>query len=364
MIRRTLIGASLLSLLLVSTVVCAHSGGASYVQVITAGSSNSYALQVDLALPDLAAALQLDNDADGRLRWREVLLAQARIADYLRGHFVLRSSLGDCAATPVAQPRLLDLETGRHLRWRFDVSCATAATDLSLDATRWFLDDPGHGVYVTWQAASDQLTVLTIATPTTTLNRGTHGGFVRFLRLGVEHLLTGYDHLAFLALLLLGAIGAARAAAGWRDLTWSAAKTVTAFTAAHSITLALAAMGLIRVPAAAVEVVIAASIFVTAIALLVRADRWTGWPVAFGFGLIHGLGFAHVLAELLTPRDLAAPLLGFNLGIELAQLAVLAVAAPVLWLIARRPWLLRGARMVSALLLAGLAASWMVERWP
>lgn len=146
----------------------------------------------------------------------------------------------------------------------------------------------------------------------------------RYLGLGVEHILSGYDHLAFvIGLLLIG--GSIR----------GTVKTVTSFTLAHSITLAAASLGIWTPPTRLVESLIALSIVGVGIEAYRRrsgADRRIAY--AFGFGLIHGFGFAGALSEVGLPSDrLPASLGGFNLGVELGQLAVVGIAAPLLmWL--------------------------------
>jgi len=152
----------------------------------------------------------------------------------------------------------------------------------------------------------------------------------RFLLLGIEHILTGYDHLAFLlAVLLTG--GSIR----------SNAKIITSFTVAHSITLALATLGLVSIPSGVVEPLIAVSIVFVGIENLVRRRLTARWLVTFGFGLIHGLGFASVLRDLgigaTGARAAALPLLSFNLGVEIAQVAIAVLVLPVIWNLQRRP---------------------------
>jgi hypothetical protein len=345
-------------------VVEAHTGGTGYVDVLAAQDPAAPRLQVDVALPDVAAALRLDRDADGRLRWREVTAAQVEIATFLRARLKLSSAGRPCRPAAIGQPLLVDRDTGRHLRMVLAFSCAAQGGQLSLDASPWFAEVADQGVYVSSDGASDQVALLTRDRPVAALDAQHKQGFGRFWMLGVEHLLSGYDHLAFLALLLLGAVRKSNRASGIRSLFWETTKIATAFAAAHSITLALAATGTLQVPAAPVETAIAGSIFITAVAIFAGADRWIGWPLAFGFGLVHGLGFANLLAELLSGRNLLAPLLGFNLGIEVAQLVVIAVVAPLLWQAMARPRLLRGTSAVSALLLAGLSVYWMAQRWP
>ncbi len=174
-----------------------------------------------------------------------------------------------------------------------------------------------------------------------------------FIVLGVRHILTGYDHLLFLLSLLMvgGAI---------RPLV----KVVTAFTAAHSITLSLAALGLVAFPARWVESAIALSIAYIAAENLWRRtiSMRRRWLVTFGFGLVHGLGFASVLRELALPRPaLVTSLVGFNLGVELGQLTVVAVAVAALRLAQSWPQEAALRRWVSAgTVAAGLL--WFVQR--
>lgn len=179
--------------------------------------------------------------------------------------------------------------------------------------------------------------------------------FQSFLKLGLEHILTGYDHLLFvLSLLMLGG--------GLAYLL----KVVTAFTAAHSITLSLAALGLVSLPPRLVESGIALTIAYVAAENLFRKDlsalTRTRWALTFAFGLVHGLGFAGVLEEIGLPRqNLALSLLGFNLGVELGQLAVVLPAFLLLQALRRWRWEAGLRRAVSAgAVAAGLA--WFVQR--
>jgi hypothetical protein len=180
-----------------------------------------------------------------------------------------------------------------------------------------------------------------------------------YTRLGVEHILTGFDHLLFVvALVLLVGRGAKLLA------------TVTAFTVAHSVSLAATVLGLIRVPSAPVEASIALSIvLVCAECLRRRGDardslaQRAPWVVAFAFGLLHGLGFASALLDLGVPEaHVPAALLCFNIGVELGQLAVIAVVIGVEKIAARlrvgRPWMRPG--LVYAM--GSIAAFWSLDR--
>jgi hydrogenase/urease accessory protein HupE len=184
-----------------------------------------------------------------------------------------------------------------------------------------------------------------------------------YLRLGVDHILTGFDHLLFVfgLLLLVGP-------------NWRLVKAVTAFTAAHSITLALAALGYLRFPSAAIEALVALSILFVAVELASpdRVDptlaRRRPWLIAFLFGLLHGMAFAGVLADIGLPPGAAPPaLLLFNVGVEIGQLLFIATALAGLWAAgtaARRLSLPRPgwAAAAPAYVIGGLSAYWLIER--
>jgi hypothetical protein len=177
-------------------------------------------------------------------------------------------------------------------------------------------------------------------------------------RLGIEHILFGYDHLLFvLGLILL--------VHSWSSLI----KTITAFTAAHSVALALAVFGVIHVPPAPVEALIAGSIVLVALELARPRDapptvtRRFPWAVAFAFGLLHGLGFAGALREIgLPPDQIPVSLLGFNLGVEAGQLMFVAALVVPLTLLRRmtRGWM--PVRLITAYAIGAVATAWMLER--
>lgn len=177
-----------------------------------------------------------------------------------------------------------------------------------------------------------------------------------FVRLGVEHIWTGYDHLLFL-LALLAVCASFRASV----------RVISCFTLGHSLTLALATLDWVNLPARLAEPLIAASIVYVGVENLLRrgAEPRGRGALTFGFGLIHGFGFASVLRELgvgVNGSALTLPLFSFNLGVELGQIAIAAVVLPLLWQLRKWEWFLRrGVPAISALVaLAGLY--WLVAR--
>ncbi len=181
------------------------------------------------------------------------------------------------------------------------------------------------------------------------------GTWPEFVGLGLKHILIGFDHLLFLFSLVIVS----------RRLV-PTVQLITCFTVAHSVTLALATFDLVRIPARVVEPLIAASILFVAVENLVRRDVPKSRPwLVFGFGLIHGLGFASVLRELgvgASPSGVFAPLLAFNLGVELGQLLMVVLVAPLLFWAGRNARLERRLVPVASVLIACAGAFWLVER--
>jgi len=177
--------------------------------------------------------------------------------------------------------------------------------------------------------------------------------------LGIEHILTGIDHVFFVIglILLVPAL-------------WRLVGALTAFTVAHSITLGAAALGFAGLPQASVEVVIALSILVVGYEVVRAARGTTGltsampWAVAFGFGLLHGFGFAGALAEIGLPQDAKlGALVLFNLGVETGQLTIVLVAVPIVrWIATRTANLRRRIQIGAGYSLGAAAAFWMIQR--
>jgi hydrogenase/urease accessory protein HupE len=180
------------------------------------------------------------------------------------------------------------------------------------------------------------------------------GSFRQFLVLGVEHILTGYDHVVFLLALLLAG-----------GAFWNTAKIITSFTVAHSITLALAALDVIRIPSSVVEPLIAVSIVYVGVENLLRSDlRWR-WLLTFAFGLVHGFGFASVLRELgvgAAGVGVAVPLVSFNLGVELGQVSIMLLVLPLIWKLRSQPFFVLRCVPACSLLVTMVGTYWLLQR--
>ena len=180
--------------------------------------------------------------------------------------------------------------------------------------------------------------------------------FWGFIKLGVEHIWTGYDHLLFLFALLV-------VCRSFRSIVG----IVSCFTVAHSLTLALATLEVVTLPSRLVEAAIAASIvFVGVENLLRRGEEPPGrWALTFAFGLVHGFGFASVLRDLGVGRGgdgIAMPLFTFNLGVEIGQIAIAAIVLPIVWQLRKRPSFVKRGVPVLSVLVATAGMYWLLER--
>ena len=178
--------------------------------------------------------------------------------------------------------------------------------------------------------------------------------FLLFIKAGIEHIVPkGLDHILFVLGLFFSSLILG-------SLLWQ----VTAFTLAHTITLALAALGFMQIPGAIVEPLIALSIVWIAVENCVykQTNKWRPF-IVFGFGLLHGLGFATVLSQYGLPKGNFVPsLLAFNIGVELGQLLVLVIAALLVWFIRNKSWYRQRVQLPASLMIALVGLFWFVER--
>lgn len=334
----------------------AHNLNTSYTAITVLPDALTVTISFDLA--DLAAHFKIDADQDGRISGEELRAAQPELSAYARSH--VQVALGD-APLPLefvsggvrespAGPELLDLQF-RARRHR-----PGARIGVVLHEGLFELFGQDHTNLVVLQAGTElQQAVLSLAARSQDFRIGQPRRLASQLQgfawLGIKHICLGYDHLAFLLALVI---------IGGRLL--QLVKIVTAFTVAHSVTLILAALQVITLPPRLVEAGIAFTIAYVAAENLIRPSLAHRWILTFAFGLVHGFGFANVLRELGLPsQGLVASLLAFNVGVELGQLALVALLFPLsLWL-ARAPSGARVVRVVSALILA-CGLGWLIER--
>lgn len=243
---------------------------------------------------------------------------------------------------------------------------------LEIRLRNFFRFDPQHRVVINLDQDGDQkVGLMTQDNPSWTVSLEEPGAlhqFVVFTWEGVFHIWIGIDHILFLIALLLPSVLRFQdnkwiPVSNFHDAFINVLKIVTAFTIAHSITLSLAALHILSLPSRFVESVIAVSVVLAALNNLYPLVSKRAWMVAFGFGLIHGFGFANVLADLaLSTNTLAIALLSFNVGVEMGQLAIVAVVFPVIFFLRDhriyQPLKLRAGSTV----IAAIALGWMVDR--
>lgn len=323
----------------------------------------------DIALLDLERQIGIDRNADGRIVWKELQQAQPAIFAFaLPALSVSQSS--ECALIP--GELLVNQRAGEnYASLGVTVRCDEVIDQPVFNYALLFGSDPGHRGFLSLGIADQHFSAIwspdnnqwQLPAEAGILN----GGFADFLREGIWHIWIGYDHIAFLILLLLPAV-LRRRDGGWqpqpdlRRILTDVAAIITAFTVAHSITLSVAALGLVTLPIKLVEAAIAGSVVIAGLHNVFPARIGPRWALAFGFGLIHGFGFASVLNDLDGGSRLLVELAGFNIGVEIGQLAIALLVVPIMFAL-RSTRVYRGAVVpVASLSVALLACVWFVER--
>ncbi len=359
---------ALVTALLTGQAAMAHAEGASYLRIAAPAAGAVLQAGWDIAAADLELPLELDADGNGHFDAEEIAARHAAIARFATGRLAIRRGDADCR-----------LEVGTIGSMRRDQQpflalhlTAHCAEDGALGVrTRLFFGSPGYVALLDVQTSAGRFAaILSPASPAWSEPVAeTWLGTARdHLRQGIHHVLVGYDHIAFLVLLLLPSIlrsnGASRAVVpNARGAARDLVRIVTAFTVAHSITLGLAVTGAVRPPAQPIELAIAGSIVVTGVVnLFPRAARWR-LGLAFAFGLVHGFGFANAFREIGGAGSRLAPMLGgFNLGVEVGQLLIVGAVLPILWLLGRSPAYARRIMPALSLATAMTGAVWFAIR--
>ncbi|MBW0148282.1 HupE/UreJ family protein [Marinobacter arenosus] len=346
----------------------AHKASDSFLYVDTGRSE----LRIDVALRDLALLLPLDQNGDQQVSGREIRAQRAGMTRILESGVTVASASGTCALAG-ADWGISTHSDGHYGAARYRLDCPNGEPPATLSYQLLFDRDSLHRGLVRIDSGDrETLAVLSPDQRQVDLLPGSAPGrwrtFTTFLREGVIHLLIGLDHILFLLVLvlpasLMTASPGRSESPGLRPRLIQLAGIVTAFTLAHSVTLALAALEIVRLPIAWVETVIALSIALAALNVLWPVLGRKTWKLAFGFGLVHGFGFASVLGDLTGGEaNLAIALAGFNLGVEAGQLGLLILGFPVLYLLARFRVYQRA--LVPAMLagVGGISLMWVIER--
>ena len=391
-LRKCVFSLFLMYLLLGSNTLWAHSGSTAYLELrVEEDNVNG---DWWLALKDLQALITLDSNFDDRITFGEYQQQQDRIFNYAKQKITVEGDDGGC---PILwrPASLSQLDDGIYVHFSFSAGCGIHST---LYYQALFDVDDSHRAIA--KLVSDNQDNVLVFSP----NSRSHGlvfdsetywrTILNYVQQGVVHILKGYDHLLFLLALLVSIVLAPfnpnRLTAFFKPKHFFAfgpqlLKVITAFTFGHSVTLVLATVTGFSPPINWVETIIALSVVLAGINIVLPVFRESSWKVAASFGLVHGFGFASVLAELgLSRSNLFVSLLSFNLGVEIGQLLIVILATPFLLLLAKGQltkgqltegqltkgqlvkgqWLPKLARFGAAGTAAIIGLAWTIQRLP
>lgn len=369
---------ALLCVVAASSQAQAHRLGEGY--IILNVADHGISGRIELNLEDVDDAMKLDQNGDGVVNSAELNASLDRLRQYVEPRVKIGTK-EDWWSLKFSGHELASYPLGNYVKLPFVVEdTGTVPDNIEVEYRLLFdHDDNQKGLLVIeenarldFKNANETVSKLfTAESPVQTVDLTvvpTSNVFLLFIKEGIWHIWIGLDHILFLVALLLSSVRN-REQPWWepvqsfRPAIWEVAKVVTLFTIAHSITLALASLRIVELPGALIETIIAGSIVVAALDNIVPIFKGRiGW-IVFGFGLFHGLGFASVLSHLtLSQASLATTLVGFNLGVEIGQIAIICVVFPVLYALRKKTaypnWVQRG--LSSVLIVMGVV--WMIER--
>lgn len=382
MIRVVLAALACLLCVLSSSLVpsaVAHGLGQSYIYFQI--REDSISTRVELPIKELNDVLELGLSTDEKVKSEDIEPHLETIKTYVDKNLAL-----DCAPDACRQEfrdyGFLNTTFAQFLQLNYDLAGFQAlpqSIDVAYDVILEQLPQHTNMLLVeenwrtgTFQNESEPLIIFTKPGQTQTLDLTAGGlwqGFLAIVQLGILHIVSGIDHVLFLVALLLPSVLRRQKDEPWQPVgKFSTAcvyliKIATAFTIAHSITLCLATLQIVQVPTRVVESVIAASIGLAALDIFYPVFRGRSWVIIFLFGLFHGFGFADILTKLgITNQHAALSLFGFNLGIEIGQLMIIAVIFPVLYFLRNQRFYPSVVMKTGALLLGAMSLYWFIER--
>lgn len=327
--------------------------------------------RLDVALRDLDALSGLDADGNGQLTWGEVKIQEPALKASIASALHLKQGQTECALE-LQSLSVIPHSDGMYLAVPLEARCPEVITTLELGYDLLFEIDAQHRGLVSvtgeaggnWSAFTNNRRTQTVAFSSISAGEQTGLAFLQ----GVHHIAIGWDHLCFLFALLLPSV-LRRGETGWvprpafKPTLLDVAKVVTAFTVAHSLTLGVAAFGLITPNAKWVEVAIALSVALAAFNNLAPFVPETRWSLAFSLGLMHGFGFVSAILDLgASGPSLWLSVLGFNLGVEAGQLAIVAVFVPLAWLLRSQKVYRAVVMPLGSAVILGVALFWTVQR--
>jgi len=343
----------------------------SHAQISLQKSENTLSGVWHIAVDDLERSEGLDVNGDGELTWGELKKNNALIDSLAQAHFRISQDQGECPLT-TGEIKLEQLNSGLYVYLPVLLECPHKINTLIIYYDFLFSFDAQHKAILNIQF--DELVQGVVFTHNKTvfeyksLTENKLQTLFDFIMEGAWHIWIGIDHILFLLSLLLPAALVLRSGE-WQEnrqlkqTLMNTAKIVTAFTLAHSITLALSVFAWVAISSRIVESVIAASVIVAALNNIRPVVHQRLWLLTFCFGLIHGLGFASVLSDVGLPPGLEGlALFGFNVGVELGQLAIVIAVLPLIYILSYKCLYRRLIMPLSSLFIAAIALLWFIER--
>ena len=340
-----------------TSLVFAHDPGLS----VATARLEAARLHIHLAMSptDVEQLVPLDSNQDGKISPAELTAAQSQLEEMALGAFAVKRDgqmlVAAKATVHADKTGALEFDMIYPGVTEGELTIRSAMLGNLARGHRQFLSVRDHENKLLGEAmldASNASFAMVLATEVSP--PAVQHSFREFLLLGIMHIATGYDHILFLlGLLMVG--GSFK----------SALKIITSFTVAHSITLALATMNLINIPPRIIEPLIAVSIIYVGVENIVRRDMDKRWLLAFGFGLVHGCGFASALRDLgigSNGSSIVVPLFSFNLGVEICQMTIAALFLPVIWKLRERPQFVQRFVPAGSCLIALAGTWWLLQR--
>jgi hypothetical protein len=347
----------------------AHATSTSFLILELPDGGEPVRLRWDLSLQDIVWVVFIDADYDGKVTWKELQDARPALTTAVLAQISVQRGGTPCAMR-IGDFALAERAEQNFLSVALTAACPRAGL-LTVGGSLFMIGDASQRVLLSATHGHEKLAgVMSAADPTWTqpAHASAWGSFVRFIGEGVWHVLIGYDHVAFVLLLLLPSVlrpvnGKWQGATGLAQVARDIFTIITAFTIAHSTTLALAVTGTVKLPAQPIEVAIAASIAAAGALNLLPHLSGLRLPLAFGFGFVHGFGFANALSEIDAAGSSLLPLLaGFNIGVELAQLSIVAIVLPLIYAMRGRRWYAGGVLPLGSCALGAAGLVWLVQR--
>ena len=330
-------------------------------------NASSPKVLVDFESDNLEKFIMIDSNKNDIVSWKELYAKQKEIENFVLKHINIEVDGKNCALH-VENFKVYRRVHQSYIKLYLPLSCSLPKESLKLKYNLFFDVDKDQKAFVSLSDSDAKPLIMSSRKVEVSLplsHASTWQAFKDFLVEGIWHIWMGFDHILFLLMLLIPSVYTVSRLPRekFSDLFKEILKITTAFTLAHSMTLALSVTEVVTLNVTFVEVAIALSVLFTALNNIFYFTKEKIWVIAFAFGLIHGFGFANVLHELIDNKsDFVAMLLGFNLGVEIGQLAIVLTLLPLLFILRKtsfyRLYILRGFSALTAL----IALLWAIER--